>query len=377
MSLAESNRVRIAYAKETVFGDGVLSPSTTMRLTSESLIAEKATETSKELRSDRNVSDVIEVGASTSGSIDGELSLTTYDEFYEAALCGVPGATTNFSGSATFTNSSSDIVATGAFVDVVVGQYIEIQGAADASNNGWHLVVARASDDLVQVSSTLVDAADTVTIKGTSIKNGIEQTSFAFEKAFLDIDVYEKFVGMRTGKMSIDATAKQIATVNFEFMGTSAEVSDTEYVSSLGAPTSSEVVNATTDMGCVQVDGAVSDTPIQKISVSLDNKLRGQDAVCSKYAVGIGYGQMEVTGSLTAYFKNKGMLDIFLNHTSIAISFGFRDSAGNALRVTIPSAKITSNPVAASGIDTDIMQDLDFTAKLDTVTGCQIQIDLA
>ena len=377
MSLAESNRVGIAYAKETVFGDGVLTTATTMRLTSESLVAEKATETSKEIRSDRNITDVIEVGASSGGSIDGELSLTTYDEFYEAALCGLPGATTDFSGSATFTNSSSDIVATGAFADVVVGQYIEVQGSAEEANNGWHLVVARASDDLVQVSSTLVDSSDTVTVKGTSIKNGVEQQSFAFEKAFNDVSVFEKFVGMRVGKMTVDATAKQIATVNFEFMGTSAAVGDSSFVSSLVAPTTSEVVNATTDMGCVQVDGAVSDTPIQKISVSLDNKLRNQDAVCSKYSVGIGYGQMEVTGSLTAYFKNRGLLDVFFNHEDIAISFGFRDSSGNALRVTIPSAKITSNPPAASGIDTDIMQEIDFTAKLDPVTGCQIQIDLA
>jgi hypothetical protein len=377
MSLAESNRVGIAYAKETVFGDGDLTSATTMRLTSESLVVDKATETSKEIRSDRNISDVIEVGASSGGSVDGELSLTTYDEFFESALCGLPGATTDFSGSATFTASSSDIVSVGAFADVVVGQYIEVQGSSEASNNGWHLVVARASDDLVQVSSSLVDASDTVTIKGTSIKNGVTQTSFAFEKAFNDVSVYEKFVGMRLGKMTVEATAKQIATLNFEFMGTSAEVGDSSFVSSLGAPTSSEVVNATTDMGCVQVDGAVSDTPIQKVSVSIDNKLRQQDAVCTKYAVGIGYGQLEVTGSLTAYFKNRALLDIFLNHTDIAISFGFRDSAGNALRVTVPSAKITSNPVAASGIDTDIMQELDFTAKLDPVTGCQIQIDLA
>lgn len=377
MSLAESNRVGVYYKKETTFGDGDLVGATSMRLTSESLVAEKATETSKEIRSDRNISDVIEVGGSSGGSVDGELSLTTYDTFYEAALCGTPSATTNFSGSATFTVTTNVIDAIGAFADVVVGQYVEIQGSAEAVNNGWHLVTVRTSDDEATVSTDLATSSDTVTIKGTSYKNGTLQQSFAFEKSFNDISVFEKFVGMRVGKMSIEATAKQIATLNFEFMGTSAEVGGTTFVSSPVAPTSSEVVNATTDMGCVQIDGAVSDTPIQKVSVSLDNKLRAQDAVCSKYAVGIGYGQMEVTGSLTAYFKNRGLLDVFFNHTSIAISFGFRDSVGNALRVTVPNAKITSNPVAASGIDTDIMQELDFTAKLDTVTGCQIQIDVA
>lgn len=377
MSLAESNRIGVYYKKETTFGDGDLVGATSMRLTSESLVAEKATETSKEIRSDRNISDVIEVGGSSGGSVDGELSLTTYDEFYEAALCGTPGATTNFSGSATFTVTTNVIDAVGAFTDVVVGQYIEIQGSAESVNNGWHLVTVRTSDDEVTVSTDLATSSDTVTIKGTSYRNGIEQQSFAFEKSFNDINVFEKFIGMRVGKMSVEATAKQIATLNFEFMGTSAEVGDTTFVSSPVAPTSSEVVNATTDMGCVQIDGALSDTPIQKVSVAIDNKLRNQDAVCSKYAVGIGYGQMEVTGSLTAYFKNRGLLDVFFNHTSIAISFGFRDSAGNALRVTVPNAKITSNPVAASGIDTDIMQELDFTAKLDPVTGCQVQIDIA
>ena len=377
MDLAESNRIGVAYAKETVFGDGDLSTATTMRLTSESLNAEKATEISKEIRSDRMVSDVIEVGASSGGSLDGELSLGTYDEFYAAALSGVPGVTTDYTGSADFTASSSDIVAVGAFVNVAVGQWVEVSGATDPANNGFHLVVARASDDLVQVGSTLVDAAESVSIKGTMIRNGVEKTSFVFEKAFNDISVFEKFAGMRLGKFTVDATAKQIATVNWEFMGTSVEVGDTSFVSSLVPPTSSEVVNATSDMGCVQINGAVSDTPIQKISLSIDNKLREQDAVCSKYTVGIGYGQQEVTGSATLYFKDRSMLDTFLNHTDISISFGFRDSTGRALRFTVPSAKVTSNPVNASGTDTDIMQEIDFTAKLNPALGCQVQIDLA
>lgn len=86
---ASSNLARLLIIPETVFG---VTPSTgdvqTLRFTGESLQFGITTETSQEIRSDRQISDLIQVGAEASGDVNFELSYGTYDALIAAALGG-------------------------------------------------------------------------------------------------------------------------------------------------------------------------------------------------------------------------------------------------------------------------------------------------
>jgi len=86
---ASANRVALRYIPEVTFG---ITPSTgqhtALRLTGESLNYNINTDTSKEIRADRNIADLIQLGAETSGDVQFELSYGTYDDFIAAALGG-------------------------------------------------------------------------------------------------------------------------------------------------------------------------------------------------------------------------------------------------------------------------------------------------
>lgn len=89
MSTASSNLSRLLLLKETAYGTvpTVGTPST-LRFTSESLKFGLTSETSQEIRPDRNIVDMIRTGVETSGDINFELSYGTYDVLIEAALGG-------------------------------------------------------------------------------------------------------------------------------------------------------------------------------------------------------------------------------------------------------------------------------------------------
>lgn len=87
--MSESNRVAIYYVPEVTYG---VTPSNgvweTARFTGESLSSAPTTVTSNEIRSDRQVSDLILTSEQMNGGLNFELSAQTYDSLFEAALCG-------------------------------------------------------------------------------------------------------------------------------------------------------------------------------------------------------------------------------------------------------------------------------------------------
>jgi len=86
--MSDANRSTIAYIAESTWGTTPGSPSfKKMRITGESLMHEKTTVLSEEIRDDRQNSDLVQVAAQASGSVDFELSYLAFQPFLAAALC--------------------------------------------------------------------------------------------------------------------------------------------------------------------------------------------------------------------------------------------------------------------------------------------------
>jgi hypothetical protein len=89
MSL-DTNRTFISFQQETAWG--VLPAPVAlkrMRFTREGLTHSKATTQSAEIRDDRQIGELTQVGVSAAGTIDFEFSNQDFDTFLEAALFGV------------------------------------------------------------------------------------------------------------------------------------------------------------------------------------------------------------------------------------------------------------------------------------------------
>lgn len=86
---ASSNLARVRVIKEVSFGvTPAVGPSTDLRFTGESLQYTTQTDTSKEIRQDRQIADLVQLGADTAGDVQFEFSYGTYDDFLAAALGG-------------------------------------------------------------------------------------------------------------------------------------------------------------------------------------------------------------------------------------------------------------------------------------------------
>ena len=122
MSTASSNLAQIALIKETVFGQvPVAGNPQLMRFTGESFKFSITTETSQEIRSDRQITDMIQTDAEAGGDLNYEFSFETYDDLIASALANDWSSNVLTNGTKLYTYSVEQ-----GFLDI--GQYIVHSG---------------------------------------------------------------------------------------------------------------------------------------------------------------------------------------------------------------------------------------------------------
>lgn len=85
--MVDSSGTRLAYIEESTYGTTPSTPTfLTARYTSEGFNANRQTVVSNEIRADRNVTDVIQVGSGAGGSVDFELSYGSFDDWIESLM---------------------------------------------------------------------------------------------------------------------------------------------------------------------------------------------------------------------------------------------------------------------------------------------------
>lgn len=104
---ATSNRVSLLVVPEVTYGVTPATPAfETLRFTGESLNLNNISDVSKEIRPDRNRTEVIRMDADTGGDADFELSMASFDTILQAVLCGTFSAPV--ANSSTLKNGSTN-----------------------------------------------------------------------------------------------------------------------------------------------------------------------------------------------------------------------------------------------------------------------------
>lgn len=256
----------------------------------------------------------------------------------------------------------------------------------DAPLGGFYTIVS-VSDDAIVVDRDVpvLAAGGNVTIKGSMLRNpsrsaDITPQSATIETSFHDVGQHFVVDGLRTGGVSMEVTAGSIVTGSSTLQGRETKRSslaklDNEANYTVLEAATTEVVSATANVGALAVNGVEQSTAIRSIQFSLEGNLRNQQAVGSKFPVGIAAGRLNLTGSIEAYFADGAMYDRFLNHETVSLAFPIIDVDKNTYYFTIPAFKVTSDPVAPGGIDQDVMETMEFSALRDAATRCMMQID--
>jgi len=393
-TLASTSRAQLRYILESVFGTipGSGNPNN-VRMTGESLTFGLGTESSKEIRSDRQITDLVQVSAEASGGVNFELSYNEHDDIIEAALqgtwavYGVAGVGATFSGTYTATTITAAVAPTGAsaFTTLALGQWIQLNAPANVNDKKW--VKIHASTAITSTVITL-DAGTPLTANGPTagswvsasrLVNGTTQRSFSLEKAFNDINQFFAYRGMTNSKMSMQFQSGAIVTGAFDFMGKDAIRAAATQLP--GAPIASltfDVMNAVSGVGQLFEGGApLTSTFIKSVSFDMDNKLRGQSALANMGNVGVGSGSLDVKGTMEVYLADGTLYDKFVTNAASSLSLRATDAAGNGYVISFPKMKYSDAKVVAGSIDQDAMLSLPFTAIMDPVTGKTILVDRA
>lgn len=258
-----------------------------------------------------------------------------------------------------------------------------------AGKFGFRTIAALPDDDTIVTAETLTADANggslTVVIKGSHLRNPgvvseITKQSVSAETSFTDVNKNLLHDGLRVGSFDLSASAGEIVHNNFSFTGRRTQTLPGNTQLGGGSYTvletnATEPMNATANIGTLLANGVALTTAITAIELTGDAGLREQRAIGEKFPAGVAYGRFSMTGTIRAYFQNFDLYNAFLNHTTSSLQFGFEDLDHNRLFFTIPAMKFTADPVMPDGIDTDVMEPIEFTAIRDPVLNTMMMID--
>lgn len=266
-------------------------------------------------------------------------------------------------------------------VNLEVGQTFRMEGWDIAGNNGVLKITALAANLLTMTTvagddpALAVESAGQVTLTAQRLKNGILRKSFLLEKFFGDITQFFYMTGCRIGTMSLSVEAQALVTGTFAFQGKEGVSVQASVLGTKVPAGIKDALNATTNVGNIEEGGIALATAVRSIELSIANNLRPKPELGSRSPVDIGYGFIDVTGTLSAYFEDQALLNKFIDHTASQLSFTFTDSDGNVLIFTLPRLFFSSGTPTAPGGNEDVILPMEFTAVRSTVEDAVIIID--
>jgi hypothetical protein len=383
MALASSSLVNVGYIEEVTFGTTPVAGNYKyLRVTGESMDYTINKEVSNEINSRRTNTSMVPVSAATSGNLEAEISYNEYDPLIEGTLqstftaYGTAGVGTAFSATFTATTITAAVAPTGgsAFTTLQRGQWFRVN-APTGLNDGKILRVSGSVDPTSTVITLDANTPALVegpiassTISTSRLSHGTTQKSYSIERQSPDITEYWIYKGMVPSSMDLSISSGSLSSLSFGFMGTQAARGTVTNLP--GTPVASKTYDIHSGVSgsvCViRVNGAaLSGTFVKDLSLTYDNSLRAQDAICSLASIGIGSGTLAISGSMTVYFANGSLFDSFAANNNVSIEFSTFDGAGNGYVISIPKANLEKVATVAGSKDQDMMLSVDFRALED------------
>lgn len=385
MPEADSNRMALLYVPESVFGVTPATPAMKrQRFTSEDLGQDTEVISSQEIRDDRQVPDYIRVDLNGAGSVNGEFSASTYDEWLQWALLSaawsspvVVGPITTISASSV-DNSFND--SANGFGPLVVGQWVKTTQFTNVANNGWFKILTKTAAKITVSGGTLVTEAAganrTIDMGAQILGPGVTPQSLTLEKQFKDLSSENAVMtGMMIDQFTMGIVKKAIMSCGWTFVGVKEEsFTDTRAVALGGTETpapSEDVMNCVKDVrGILEGQLRFDVTSLNWTGV---NNLRARTVVGTEGAISVGTGSLGLTGNMEAYYRDKTVFNKYLAYDATSLAF-ILSKATKSYVFDMPRIKLATGRRNAGGINTDLTQALSFNAMRDPTDGITLRI---
>lgn len=339
MSLQENVSVSVVYGAEATLGVPASAGGTakTIRRMGTSLNAAKDTYASNEVRQDQQVADMRHGTKRGAGTIDGELSTESYDDFIEAAMRGTwaEGATAinpanntsvAFASTGVITFGSGSLLTQG----VRVGHVLRPSGitGANAGLNGKNLRVTAVTATTMTVAlpkgvtmanQTAQTTGFAFAAPGKLLTMGKLKRSFTIEQHYPDIDGSELFEGSRIGGFGLSIQPNGMITVGFDVLAKRPKVlegSEAPYFTDPNDQGSTGVLSSMS--GRLRMLGG-DQVVVTALSLNLSCGLTAPPVVGDDEPADIFYGRSVVTGSVSTFMANMDMVKAFHNEDELSL----------------------------------------------------------
>ena len=382
--MSSTNRTQLRYIEEANWGE---TPTTgamqNVRDTGDSLGFALTTTQSNEIRSDRQITDLILNGAEATGDVEMEFSAGNSDDFIASAMYNdwvsaeITAATDiAITASGLLQSTTTDFVAAGFQPGMMVSVW-GFQEPANGAENGFQERVVSVSANEMQLTGTGADeaAGPEININASTIVNGITEKSFSIERELQDVGKFFLFTGMVANTWSMSATANEVLTETFSFIGKNSLFGDTTFSpeTPLEPPTES-VMNAVTDVAQIKIDGAIADILIESLDFEVNNNVRGLPAISFLGSADLAEGDFMVTGNMNVYFADGAMYQRFLDSQEFSLRMAFKKE-GLLYYVDWPRCKISEDTVEVPGRNDDVMEAIGWQALYSAEKGYTMRID--
>ncbi len=396
--MADASQVKLSFRDELAWGEAVDAespsrPGREFRFTGETLDFNQESVPSEEIRDDRNVSGFTRVSAESAGDVNIEASFGSHDPLLEGAffdnwetavdLAGIaspePTVTVTANVSSPIQDSTGTIAIPSAspdfFAPIRVGSFVELSGTGSPDVDGFYLVTAKPSPGNLTVQpSPAVSTSGKFRVRSSGIRNGVTFKSFLIEKEFSDITQFQSFTGMRVGTWTLTVAPGSLIAGSLSFQGKTVFAGGVTAFG--GSPatepiiSATEILNAVDNISDILIDGLTpTGVDFTEITFAIDNQLRPQPAIGSLENVGVGAGQIGMTGTLASYFSNRDLYDKFRSFATVRLSFVATDLTGNSYLFFFPSFKLGTGSTPTPGNNQDVFATFEFQAFRDATLG--------
>lgn len=166
------------------------------------------------------------------GEVNAELSVQSYDAFFEALMGGTWGTGVTLTGGGTdfdslAANGTTNVLTFAGLVGdhgLQFGDRFQIANAAETTLNGiWTVIAAGAANITVaeDLPTAAADTGATLTVArlGKRLVIGNTYRTFGFEEALGGISQFQLFSGVKVNSAEINLPPTGIATVNWNMLG--------------------------------------------------------------------------------------------------------------------------------------------------------------
>ena len=404
MALQTGSQADLGYAVEEVYGvarkfgdGGTPAPAAytaVRRKSAAGLNLTKDSYDSEEIRTDRMLIDSRHGVRRAGGDVETEMSPNSYDDFW-IALLGAATLKANpanrgwtlgsgITASVTVSSAANVLTATTTTTVIKVGDRISITLAADTLNNGDYTVIGAATSgttvltlDRTPAGAAFSSDAILITVTGKKALVGAVANSFTLERAFLDIDRFQAYTGMRVNSAAVSLPPTGLATITWNFLGQNAGALTTFPVQAASSGTALDVAYTAggTNSVLAAVNGvlAISDATngartlgvVTDLSFTVDNQLGGSEVVGKNFIPEILWGNTQmITGKVTVLFEDGALYNLFEGESEAALVFrmdGPSDQAAKFLQFTFPRCKFNTGSIG-DAVATGLPVEMEFRA---------------